>query len=140
MRTSKLRGGWQPRVGYLPLGHLLILARCFEVRKTESLGEECMPYKGGQLAKCSSRAFSPSCYPAEREPLIFVDNASEAWGFLRKRGKLLFNSELNDCNSHHHKQKQKTNPPGQTSWSKRKLTGLDSHHPLEMSPWPVCFL
>lgn len=90
VRASKLRGGCQPRVGYLPLGHLLVLARCFEVRKTESLGKECEPYKGEQLAKCSSRAFSANCYPAEREPLIFVDNASETWGFLRQRGETAF--------------------------------------------------
>lgn len=90
----------------MPLGYLLVLGKCFEVRERESLGKECVPYKEGQLAMCPSRAFKSKALPAKSEP-IFVGNASEALGFLRQRGKLLFRSKLNNSNNHHHKQKQK---------------------------------
>lgn len=102
-RASQLKGGWQQRVGCLPLGHMLVVEKCFEVRKRESLGKECVTYKEGQLAKSSSKAFSPNCCPAEGESSTF--DASEAWGFLRQRGKLLFKSELRD---HHHQNQKPT--------------------------------
>ena len=81
VRASKLRGGWQHRVGSLSLGHMLVLEKCFEVRKRESLGKECVPYKEGQLAESSSKAFSPNGYTAEGEFSVFAGHdASEAWG------------------------------------------------------------
>lgn len=56
-------------------------------------------------------------------------DASEAWGFLRRRGRLLFKSELSESNHSLHKGKQKT----ETSLGKPE--GLDSHHPLGTSLW-----
>lgn len=47
-------------VSYLPLRHMSVLGKCFEVRKREPLGEVCAPYKEGQLAERSSKAFSPN--------------------------------------------------------------------------------
>lgn len=134
VRASKLRGGRPRRIGYLSLGHMLVLGKCFEVRKGEPLGKECVPYKGGQLATYSSRAFSPNCCLAEGEPFIFVGNASEAWGFPRQRGKLLCKSKLNDSNHHHHHHKQK-----QKQIHLRKPAGLrEVNRPgFPAPPWHV---
>lgn len=55
----KIKGGRRHSC-YLPLGHMSVLGKCFEVRKREPLGEVRAPYKEGQLAKRSSKAFSPN--------------------------------------------------------------------------------
>lgn len=37
VRTSELRGRWE----HLPLGHMLVLEKCFEGRKGDALGKQC---------------------------------------------------------------------------------------------------
>ena len=105
VRASELRGRWEHSIGCLPHGHMVALEKCLEGGKRVTR-QESAPYEGGQVAKNSSKAFHPNSCLAEGQPPVFAGDASEAWGFLRHRGKLLFKRELNDSN-----RSKNRNPP-----------------------------
>lgn len=57
VRASELRGRWEHRVGRLPHGHMVVLEKCLEGGKRESLGKKVHLTREDKLQRIPPKLF-----------------------------------------------------------------------------------